>query len=603
MRRTKRQEAIFLAAAFALAAAAGGGAEAPSKDAAKKAAAAPASEGFSVDGSGYVAVAEATGGTASEAQEKARGAALGILFRGLGKDRLFAEIFVSSPPVGLVLDLLSSKAEAGKVRARVSIRVDDESIRIIERGPYMAAAIGLLDKAEKAASEAEDRAGRGTAAESGARLGEALVSYATASDAARSGLSLIEGIEDASIFSSAGKRTAPDLRRALQVSRDSASAGIERVRSAQAALAADETGKAIGESVKRAEAAADHADALLSGSEDILSDPSAVEPERLSPLRDKLVVERRSIADSQADVGRAKAALPKGNDYLRDEIEFAVRRLGTVDSALSKAYRSVDREIRDPAPRRAARARAIRWAFLHSPSERLSARIYLPLGITPSEDEVFAKAPFDFSLGAEGAFPFGSGGIWARTRTFSATTSVSEEEDEEEYAVSQSFDLGFWRKNLFFAGFTWDWYRGYGDERLARPGRLELGIGGLSEHGREETLYKADWLLALHYELPYETDDFILLNVLNAGLETQLRLGDFGLIEAEISSCLHKDADDLNYSEVLSYAFGFGLRVPAPFLLGGEYAGTAAWPIVDGKCGDRIPGSGGSLRLYVGYSL
>ena len=367
-----------------------------------------APNGFSAEGGSYVAIADAIGKDAADAQEKARSAALSILFKGLGKDRLFAEVFVGSPPVGLSFALISSTAESGHVRARVSIGVDDESIRIIERGPYLAAAMALLDKAEKAAAEADERSKAGAEAEAQARLGEALVAYGMTEDSTRSGLALIENLSDSSIFSSAGKRTAPELRRALQTVRDSAASGVGRVQAAQAALEADETGKAVGESVKRAMTAADHADTLLSESNALIADPASASLDRLEPLRDKLALERRAIADAKADLSRAKDALPKDNSYRSDELEYAKRRLSTMDASLASAHRSVDREIRDPAVRRAARARAFRWAFLHSPSEYLSVRAYLPFAVEPENDEALSIVPFNFVAAAEGAFP------WAR---------------------------------------------------------------------------------------------------------------------------------------------------------------------------------------------
>ena len=60
-----------------------------------------AREGFRSDGSTYVSVASARGSSAEGAEKLARGAALRGLFDGLGKDRLFAEVFTASPPLSL----------------------------------------------------------------------------------------------------------------------------------------------------------------------------------------------------------------------------------------------------------------------------------------------------------------------------------------------------------------------------------------------------------------------------------------------------------------------------------------------------------------------
>jgi len=561
--------------------------------------------GFTALGAEYRAVADGQGADASEAQDRARNAALGLLFQGLGKDRLFAEIFIASPPVSLAFEVLSSGSKAGKATSRVSVRVDDESVRIVERGPYLAAAISLLDKAENSAVEAETRIAEGSAAESEAKLGEALVAYGIAQDAARSGIELIDCIGDPSIFSTAGRRNAPDLRRSMVSVRDAAAAGIGRLREAQSALEADETGKAIGESVRRAIAAADRGDALLAESKAILADPSAYGPERLSPLRDKLLLERRAISDSRADLKRAEEALGKDSGYRADELSFAQRRLATVDASLAASHRSVDREIRNPAARRAARARAARWIFLHAPTERLSFRAYLPFEVMPQGEDPLVEAPFDFIAAAEGAFPLGNGGIWARTRAFSTSLDLSSAaEGDEEYALRQSFSLGFWGRTLFYAGYSWDWYRGFDGERAPRPGSVELGLGGVTEHGGTESFHRADWLLALSYELPYSLGEFVAANAFNAGLEAQFRLGNVALIEASVSEKLHRGPATEDLSAVFHWDIGFGIRLPPPFVLGGGYGGDLVWPLLaDGDIGDLSPGRHGAFRFYLGYSF
>jgi hypothetical protein len=562
---------------------------------------APFPEGFRASGGAYTAIAEALGASASEAREKARGAALELLFRALGKDRLFAEVFVGSPPVGLSFALLSSEAEASGVRARLELRVDDESIRIVERGPYLAAAVALLDEAEKASEQAEARAAQGEAAESEARLGDALVAYGMAEDASRKGSVLLESLGDSSIFSSS-KRTAPELRRALGATRDSAVAGVGRVRAAQALLATNAADAATAEAVRRAEEAADRAGAFLADSQDIVAEPSAYGAERLSSLRDRLAFERRSLADAVAALERAKAARSEESGYRADELEYARQRLASADEALERAYRAIDREIRDPAARRAARARAFRWAFLHGPTERLSFRGYLPFAISPDDASGVESRPFDFAASAECAFAVGQGGIWARSRAWSAATHLIA---AEERLVRQSFDLGFGGRTLFFAGYGWDWLREVGEERLPKTGLIELGMGGVSTPGSGEArLRKADWLLALSYEIPYDTDGFFLWNVLNAGLEAQFRLGDLALIEASLSQRLHRVSEADDFCSVFSWSVGFGLRLPPPFLWGAEYGQSFSRPLrSDGSLGPSDSASGGAFRFYIGYTL
>ena len=114
-------------------------------------------------------------------------------------------------------------------------------------------------------------------------------------------------------------------------------------------------------------------------------------------MRDRIATERRSLADSKAALERARASLPgtglrarrcggKGPSFAsanepsfaKDKLDFAGRRLDTAEDSLAAPSGTVDREMRDPAARRAARAQAIRWAFLHEPREYVSLRTYLP---------------------------------------------------------------------------------------------------------------------------------------------------------------------------------------------------------------------------------
>jgi hypothetical protein len=566
---------------------------------------AAARDGFRAEGSAYVSTATGKGDSAQAAEASARGAALHGLLSGLGKDGLFAEVFAASPPIGLSFQVLQSAREGLGWKSLVQLKVDDESIRIVERGPYLAAALGLLDRAETASDEAETRRSSAAAAETEGDLGSALGQYGMAVDACRVALQLLAPVEDPSVFSGKGKRTAPELKKGLSASLAEASAGIERVKKAEAELAADASTAAASEVADAALAAADEAQVLLDEADPILGDPSAYGEDRLLPLRDRIGIKRRSLSDSQAALLRAQASLPKGaRGFAADQLDFAARRLATADDSLDRAFRSLDREIRDPSARRAARARALRWALLHEPREYLSLRAYLPFSISPGEGGT-SSSPLDASLGLEGAFPMGRGGVWVRSQAALSHTDLEPGiEGGDELALGQSFDFGIWGRSLVFAGYSWDWLRRVDGDSFPKRGSVRLGLGGVYEHrAAEESFHRADWLLALSYELPYPSLDFQLSTALNLGIESQFRLGNIALLEASLSKRLDQQGP-ASYSSVLRWAVGLGLRLPAPFALGAEYYGSLVQPLLPGgDFGDAVDFEGGHFRFFLQYSI
>jgi len=571
---------------------------------------APAAGVFRQEGADYFVVASGRGASQAEAEERARAAAFRGLFAGLGKDRLFAEVFEGSPPAGLGFTVDSVGREGEAWTASVTLRVDDESLRIVERGPYLAAAVAILDKAEARSAEAESQAARAARAESAAWLGEALGAWGMSRDEARAGMGLVEPLEDGSVFSTAGKRTAPELRRALGAAADAGESGLRRVQEAAASLAKDESGRAASGVVDSSLATADSARSLLEELAPTLADLSSLEPDRLPPLRDRLDGAIRGLADAAAALKRAVAALSEGSGYVRDRAEFARRRLATEDASLAAARRSVDREMRDPAARRAARAQALRWAFFHAPREYLALRAWLPVMVDGREGGEAGAAPWEFSAGMEGAFKLGSGGLWLRTQARLATLDLSLQapggEALGEESISQSLDLGLWGRGLFFAGYGWDWIRRADGLSTPSRGQVRLGLGGVSG---DDDSRRADWNLAFSWRLPEETGDFVLANLLNLGVEGSFRLGRFALIEASIAHRLHANPSSdspRGFDAVLAWSLGLGLRLPPPFLIGAEYRGSLAWPLDGGGGVDyesTRSGRSGSFRFFIGYSL
>ena len=585
-------------------------------------AASPALLPFRAEGSSYVATGSSPGATEAEALEAARGAALRALFAGLRKDRLFAEVFVRDPPLGLAFETLSLERTAapggsasggaaasgqGGWTAVVSLRVDDESLRIVARGAFLAAALSLLDGAESEAAKADELLAAGAEAEARALLGEALGRYGQALDRLDAALALVEPLEDGSVLSTAKGRSSPELKRALLASREGAERGIARIRAAESALALDEADAAAAALVETALEAVRRAESLLAEEGPVLAEPSAYGPERLEPLRDRLLLERRALADAGAALDRALPAVPADKAYLRDKFDFAGRRLETLDASLLAAFRGVDRELRDPAARRPASARPWRGVFLHEPREYLALRLLPPPGLELEEGEASLAegSPFDFRLRSEGAFTFGSGGVWLRAGLESgeALLSVPEGEEGLERSLSSSFDFGVWgRRGLWYAGYGWDWGRSL-DGGASKPGqgRIRAGLGGVSFNG---DVHRADWLLGLSYELPLQTEGLVLANVLNAGVEGQFRLGSLALLEFGAAHRVRREPSaPAGLDGLLSWSLAFALRLPKPFAWGLEYSGSRAASLSESGSYEGEARLEQGLRFFLEYAL
>jgi hypothetical protein len=320
---------------------------------------------------------------------------------------------------------------------------------------------------------------------------------------------------------------------------------------------------------------------------------------------DRLPKASRSIADSATALERAIKAMVPGKSYLRDKADYTRRRLATEDASLASAWKVVDQEIRDPAVRRARRAQAFRWVFLHVPREYLSLRVYPPFGFLPERG--FEARALDARLGLEGAFSLGRGGIWARSTLTDRNLDLSSEsESVVELALSQSFDLGFWGRNLFFIGYGWDWYRRVGEDVPdLKEGSVRIGLGGLSSSTSQAQ--RADWLLCFSYDIPLRTEDFLAWNLLNLGVETQFRLGSVALLEATGSQRLHRNPSSpspIHLDSVFAWSLGLGLRIPPPFTWGLEFTGSLARPLTEsGALSGGTSTGGARFRAFIEYSF
>jgi hypothetical protein len=214
------------------------------------------------------------------------------------------------------------------------------------------------------------------------------------------------------------------------------------------------------------------------------------------------------------------------------------------------------------------------------------------------------SAPFAARASFEGAFPLGQGGVWLRSPVEYAKQELKSGEDES--FLTQSFDFGVWGKRLYFVGYRWDWLRHVGGESIPKAGAFELGMGGVYGHGNgsaEERFHRADWTLALSYELPYNSNDTRFWSLVNAGLDARFRLGDLAIFEVSLSKRLEEEPGSL-YDSVLSWAVALGVRLPPPFTIGAEYRGSYVQSLLDnGDLGEATGFDGGRFRFFLQYSL
>lgn len=202
---------------------------------------------------------------------------------------------------------------------------------------------------------------------------------------------------------------------------------------------------------------------------------------------------------------------------------------------------------------------------------------------------------FEFALRAEGSLGKEKG-LWIATvvekddAVLSETTFTGDDVKNTGYA--QSVDLGLYGRSLFGVGMTWDWLRRVSGQSVDKRLALRAFLGGLDDDGGT-----AAWLAALSWELPYDMNEFAMVNYLNIGLDAFARFGTAAEVNASLALRPREGLD--SYDTSLRYSVGAGFRLPKPFLWGAEYAGHAARPI-DASDGGR---SASYVRLFLEYSL
>lgn len=552
---------------------------------------------FAAEGPNYIAEASGKGLTESEAQNEALRTAIGVVMESLNKDRLFSELFLKNPPVTMSWKKLSSDKGASSWTVTLQLVVDDESFRLLYNTAYVSTVLTILDGAETRLSDAERLSLDARKAETDGELGRAMSLYWQTRDAAESGLELLAPIGDAAVFSSFGKKKAPELREILGAVRNTAVSGYGRIRTAEQGLAADEeltSSLATLATIENDLAAADlWASSISSRAARIEGTPKA----ELKAFSDELAVKSRILSDFRLALGRVEDTVPGSKEIVSARIDVTRRRIDSLSGYFRKTRSAVDREIRDPAIARAKRSQNIRWALLHEPAGALALRLYTPLGLDPSSDEIRFNETglMEFSLASEQAFG-NDRGVWIASSIEKADTILAAPRNDggsaKNTGYTQHVDLGFYGRALWGVGFRWDWLRQVEGQTREKRMAYRAFLGGVDQSSN-----KASWLVALSWEPPYELPEFELANNLNVGLDAQARLGS--VVELDAGLSLRPRQSLSGHDSSLEYSIGAGVHLPKPFLWGLEYSGYVVTSLNDAA----TRRSGASVRMFLEYSL
>ena len=556
----------------------------------------PKDASFMATGPEYIAEAGGKGATEAEAQNDALRAAIGVLMESLGKDTLFAELFLKNPPVTMSWKKLSAQKGAAAWTVRLRLVVDDESLRLLYNVSYVSTVSTLLDGAEARLKDAEKLGQSARKAETDGELGLAMSLYWQARDACDSGLSLLAPIGDAAVFSTTGKMKAPELREVLVAMRGTSISGFDRIKDAERNLAEDQELKSVLSSLEAIEKELADTESWYGNLADRAARIEGMPRVELKAWSDELGAKTRALSDLRLALGRVEESIPKSKTILTGRIDVARRRIDSTSDYLKVTKADVDREIRSPAVARTKRTQSLKRAILHEPTGALSVRLYSPFGADPAatDFEIIDTGRFEYSLRAEGAFGK-ERGLWVSTllrKDDAVLTGISADgEPLKNTGYTQSVDVGMHGRSLFGGGVSWDWLRRLDGENVPKRFAIRALAGGLDEGHKT-----AAWLAVLSWEFPYDMEDFTATNFLNAGIESFVRFGK--VVELGAGLALRPRQNTNGYDTCLSYSVGAGIRVPKPFMWGLEFAGNAARPVEGGAVD-----SNSYFRLFAEYSL
>ncbi len=569
-------------------------------------------ETFFLDLSGYHSLGSGTGATKEEALRQAKAQALKNLFREIGKDQLFQEMFISAWPETIKLsDSSVSETKDAAFSAQVHITIPQNPVILMEAN-YRSAAISLLDKAESSLEQAATTADEAAVAEGNLHLSEALTLFKQAQSKTDEAILLVRPIADMSVLSARGLNKTAIMQTAATL-HGTVSSGMDRIAAAEQKVLR-ETGMAETRNTY---------ELLTAELEDI---GTIVETyASRSPFYDLQKYELEHIVASlENGASKNKIVLEKlhallktvpGNQsFLREKIQFSITDSKEYGAALAAMTVEAKEEIRYPrlakqedAYRNArfweAVGKGVEWFFLHEPKDVFTIRYHLPFFIDPSKGGGWSEE-FNMSARMEGLFPVG---FWIRSDFVKNDTVVSDRITD--IALTQEIDLGFFSPYLIGAGFGWDWIHGITTDSVYHPlsSRMfaKVFFGIVNPRALKPLV-----IISFSYMIPQFAEPFVLPYHINADVDILFRAADFLFLEAGASSGTYQNAphgpsldavDALTY--LLQFYGGIAFRLPLPFSWGVRYS-TYLKASLDrnGNLG-KLENLRNGITFFVEYSL
>jgi hypothetical protein len=552
----------------------------------------------------FTASGSGTAASEAEAEEAARlDAVNNVVFKEMRHDSVYRDLFVSEAfKNGWFDPAKTKKDEAGKWTAIVTIRVDESLAEALYVGRYSTTVGSLLDAAEEAFIEIKALQNKGGTSESNGDLAAAESAYRRAESKAVETMRYLGPVEDAMFFSSTGNRKAPELKALIVAAKDASVDSIARIRSAQERLAMDAEARNVLDLLDSVEADLVPAEEAADALHPLAAAPRSYETQLLRDGEARGRSVRESLARKRGIVAGRTANLPAEMTYPKTRAELLLDRIDALDRSLKTSVAAISSELtkRKPAVKIAA------WTLNHQPLDFLSIGVLFPFGLSPQAGgTVGVRLPAAWNVRAEGAFPMGAGGFWARSRFRAGdedSTTVSD------YTVTQGIDVGFFGKRLVGFGFRWDWLREdeSGDRSSSIPA-IALTLGDVGE-GLGKTTYAPWWTVTAAWELPSDNtvkskDNVIPVRALNLALDATIRPSTWLRFDADASARTRtREASDW---WIGSLGFGFGFRLPVlkPLLWKLRWEGSMTSRIIDEQIQENSAVTTGAFRFGLEYTF
>lgn len=561
---------------------------------------------FRTVGENYFADAVAEAPKEIEAINGAKIMALNAIFDSLQKDALFKDLFLKNPPISINFEVKKiERTLSGAYKASVTVKVDEESIRILYNGAYFQTVNNLLDKTELDLTQIEKTLDSAKKLEVNRKLGEAQAAYWQALDQCDAVLSYLSAIDDGSIMSTKDRKKAPELKAVIAGHKKRAQEGVTRLKNSEKLLVEDVELKNLEELIAQAEAETEKAASFLASILKTAANPEQENRSRLIKTRDDILAQIKLLDDAKLSLDRNYSKIPEDRAYLKSRLDLSFQRIARYKTELDSAYRSINLEITDPLIGRAEREAQIKWIFFHNPSDTIAFRMYLPFGLVTASNNTHFEytARFDFQARLEGCFNFSDNfGLWLKTRLdktdipLSTSNTVSMQKNT---TWSEEIDAGFYSGLLYGAGFAFDWLRTIDGIEIPKQSAYRLHIGAVDTKTPKNTA-----LLTLSFYTPPEKNFVFFRDFLSFGLEGILRLGNVLNIEGKVyHKVLARNASANLFDSVFAYSLGAGFRLPAPFLWALEYTGTSAEALNGDGSSTGIKNSNAYFRMFLEYAL